>query len=182
MWCFTRSRTFHNLSPLKNANVLDSGQVRHQRLEGIFSGYWTPPDKRSQGLVSSGSSTLLPSAVPRPANLCSLFQSKDEPEGSEGAAKRVLSFRDLNFIHASSRRGGGNVGIAPHDLRFPMYFPSDFQGLWEGRKTGTIVFRAFHKPSFPRPTVPASGPTRSAATAQRVWLLLVACGARHRCH
>jgi len=49
----------------------------------------------------------------------SLFQSKDEPEGSEGTAKRVLSFRDLKLIHASSR-GGGNVEIGP----------IDFQGLW----------------------------------------------------
>jgi hypothetical protein len=49
----------------------------------------------------------------------SLFLSKDEPEGSEGSAKRVPSFRDLNLIHASSR-GGGNVGIGT----------IDFQGLW----------------------------------------------------
>jgi hypothetical protein len=35
------------------------------RLEGISSRYWTPPDTWSQGLVSSGSSNLLPSASPR---------------------------------------------------------------------------------------------------------------------
>jgi hypothetical protein len=45
-----------------------------------------------------------------------------------------LSFRVLKLIHASSR-GGGNVEIAAHDLDFPMPFSSDFQGLWEGRKT-----------------------------------------------
>jgi len=26
----------------------------------------------------------------------------------------------------------------------------DFQGLWEGRENSIIVFRAFHKPSFPQ--------------------------------
>ena len=41
--------------------------LRHSRLEGISSRYWTPSEKRSRGLVSSGSSTLLPSAVLRPA-------------------------------------------------------------------------------------------------------------------
>ena len=41
--------------------------LRHTRLEGISSRYWTPSEKRSRGLVSSGSSTLLPSAVLRPA-------------------------------------------------------------------------------------------------------------------
>jgi len=29
-------------------------------------------------------------------------------------------------------------------LNFPMHFPSDFQGLWEGRKTTHYRF-----PSFP---------------------------------
>jgi len=75
----------------------------------------------------------------------SLFQSKDEPEGSEGQAKRVLSFRVLNLTQFRSWfRGGGNVEIAPHDLHFPMHFRSDFQGLWEGRKTTHYRF-----PSFP---------------------------------
>jgi hypothetical protein len=29
------------------------------------------------------------------------------------------------------------VGIAPHDLHFPLLCWSDFQGLWEGRKTAS---------------------------------------------
>src|ERR1035437_3122271 len=69
---------------------------------------------------------------------------------AKGRRSRVLSFWVLKSIHASSR-GGGNVEIAPHDLHFPIHSASDFQGLWEGRKTRTIVFRAFHKPPFPRP-------------------------------
>ena len=45
-------------------------------------------------------------------------------------------------IHSSRRsRGGGNVGIGF----------IDFQGLWGRSENSTIVFRAFHKPSFPRP-------------------------------
>ena len=61
-----------------------------------------------------------------------------------------LSFRG-EYIASRRRRGGGNVGIAAHELQFPMRLRSDSQGLWEGRKTRTIVFRAFHKPPFPRP-------------------------------
>ena len=45
---------------------LELGNLRQGRLEGRSSRYWTPSEKRSQGLVSSGSSTLLPSAVLRP--------------------------------------------------------------------------------------------------------------------
>ena len=36
-------------------------------------------------------------------------------------------------------------------LIFRCTFWSDFQGLWEGRETCFIVFRAFHRPPFPRP-------------------------------
>ena len=86
----------------------------------------------------------------------SLFQLKDEPEGSEGYAKRV-SFRVLNSTQLSSWfRGGGNVGIAPHDLHFLLLCWSDFQGLWEGRKTalsfsGLSINRHFHGlPRSPR--------------------------------
>ena len=57
----------------------------------------------------------------------------------KGGRSGFLSFRE-EYI-AIRRRGGGNVGIGF----------IDFQGLWEGRKTRTIVFRAFHKPPFPRP-------------------------------
>ena len=53
----------------KQVCSLDSFHLRHKRLEGISSGYWTPLEKRSQGHVSSGSSTLLPSAVLRPASV-----------------------------------------------------------------------------------------------------------------
>jgi hypothetical protein len=88
------------------------------------------------------------SAAPDPRRaivpVLSLFQSKDEPEGSEGSAKRVLSFRVLNSTQLSSWfRGGGNVGIAPHDLHFSIHSSSDFQGLWEGRKTKYYRFPGF---------------------------------------
>src|ERR1017187_5559299 len=83
--------------------------------------------------------------------------------------------------HASSRvRGGGNVGIAAQDLHVPMLSASDLQGLWEGRKTRTIVFRAFHRPPFPPPSIPVFSPTRSSAFAQRVSLWLVASAVPHR--
>lgn len=36
--------------------------LKQSRLEGISSRYWTPLETRLQGFVSSGSSTLLPSA------------------------------------------------------------------------------------------------------------------------
>ena len=49
-----------------SAAQLKWANLMHQRLEGIFSGYWTPLETRSQGYVSLGSSTLLPSAVLRP--------------------------------------------------------------------------------------------------------------------
>jgi len=72
----------------------------------------------------------------------SLFQSKDEPEGSEGQANWGRSFRDLNLSQvSSSSRGGGNVGIGSFD----------FQGLWEGRETalsfsGLPIDRHFLRP------------------------------------
>jgi len=50
-------------------NSIHWARLRHPRLEGISSRYWTPPQTRSQGLISSGSSTLLPSVVLRPAHL-----------------------------------------------------------------------------------------------------------------
>jgi hypothetical protein len=55
----------------------------------------------------------------------SLFQSKNEPEGSEGQAnwKRLLSGLELSQI-SSRRRGGGNVEIGSFD----------FQGLWKSRR------------------------------------------------
>jgi hypothetical protein len=72
----------------------------------------------------------------------SLFQSKDEPEVSEGQANWGRSFRVLNLSQISSRgRGGGNVGIGF----------IDFQGLWKGRKTalsfsGLSIDRHFLRP------------------------------------
>jgi hypothetical protein len=70
----------------------------------------------------------------------SLFQLKDELKG----AKRVLSFRVLNSTQLSSWfRCGENVGIAPHVIHFPLLCWSDFQGLWEGRKTTHHRFPGF---------------------------------------
>src|SRR5271157_5017143 len=80
-------------------------------------------------------------------------------EAGRFSGLRVLFFRE-EYI-ASRRRGGGDVGIGF----------IDFQGLWEGRKTRTIVFRAFHKPPFPRPL-----PLRSCFTpiflSARTWCSL----------
>src|SRR5690348_12096003 len=56
-----------NVTSTEKVCSLSSVHLRRPRLEGISSRYWTPSEKRSQGLVSSGSSTLLPSAVLRPA-------------------------------------------------------------------------------------------------------------------
>src|SRR5271156_5073263 len=55
----------------------------------------------------------------------SLFQSKNEPEGSEGQAnwKRLLSGLELSQI-SSRRRDGGNVEIGSFD----------FQGLRKSRR------------------------------------------------
>ena len=48
-------------------HLLEWLHLSQSRLEGISSGYWTPSEKRLQGFVSSGSSTLVPSAGLRPA-------------------------------------------------------------------------------------------------------------------
>ena len=50
-------------------------KLKQPRLGSISSGYWTPFETRSQGFVSPGSSTLLPSAVLRPAELHQSFKS-----------------------------------------------------------------------------------------------------------
>jgi hypothetical protein len=95
---------------------------------------------------------------PRERIQVSLFQSKDEPEGSEGSAKRVLSFRVLNSIHASSR-GGGNVGIAPLDGGSPQCCSSDFQGWREGRKTALSFSGLSTNRHFLGPCAPVITPT-----------------------
>jgi hypothetical protein len=71
MWCFMRSEigvAQHTMTGITGDLGLCSVEwlyLRQPRLEGISSRYWAPFETRSQGLVSSGSSTLLPSTVLR---------------------------------------------------------------------------------------------------------------------
>ena len=108
----------------------------------------------------------------------SLFQSKDEPEGAKGRRSWVLSFLVLYLSYISSLgRGGGNVEIASHDLRDAMLSASDFQGLWEGRETGSSFSGLSINRHFlcPPSSALVGDSTRFVAGNRRAWFLLFAC-------
>jgi addiction module HigA family antidote len=73
------SRCVNHVMLACRANPLRLANLRHLRLEGISSGYRTPSEKWSQGLVSSGSSIRLPSLVPRPTGFRALQTSRRVP-------------------------------------------------------------------------------------------------------
>ncbi len=65
--------TFVGLRIAKTKRILDLGGLR---LEDVSSGYWTPPAKRSSGLVSHYGSS--PSSSARPSTLCTCQSSCGE--------------------------------------------------------------------------------------------------------
>src|SRR5580692_4515610 len=101
----------------------------------------------------------------------SLFQLKDEPEGSEGRANWGSLHSALNFSQSSSRsRGGGNVGIGCFD----------FQGPWE-RRRGLFPVVFSRDRHFLRPLPTSSVLTRRAAAARTACFWLVAYDVPRRC-
>ena len=104
MWCSMRSDvvTAHpiviDVTSDKETCSLELVHLRQSRLEGISSGYWTPSEKRLQGSVSSGSSTLLPSAGPQPVKIQQLLHSVTLTRRSKNSTISSVSQTTCQFL------------------------------------------------------------------------------------